>query len=94
MRTQSESQFSKNSVFPKNPKKKQGEGRFEHISLQSKEEMIERLRGLVADKNSTGSVLMANSRLNQGGDIKKFQQKFLKRSKEIQEVQKLTDKIK
>jgi len=34
--------------------------------------MIERLRELVANKNSTGSVLLKNSRLNQGESMSKF----------------------
>lgn len=56
--------------------------------------MIERLRQLVADKNSTGSVLLANSRLYQGENISKFQEKFMKRHQEVQHLQKLTNKIK
>jgi len=42
---------------------KQGKGKIETVNLASREEMIERLRQLVADKSSTGSLLLATSRL-------------------------------
>ncbi|CDW81936.1 duf1765 domain containing protein [Stylonychia lemnae] len=92
-RFQSESQFSK-TIQKKPAKQSSLEGKIETVNLQSKEEMIERLRELVANKNSTGSVLLKNSRLNQGESMSKFQQKFIRRNTQIQQLVKLTDKIK
>lgn len=46
--------------------------------------MIERMRQLVTDKNSTGSLLLATSRLYSGAEMQtKHQEKFSKRHREI-----------
>lgn len=49
---------------------------------------------MVADKSSTGSLFLANSRLYQGENLTKYQEKFLKRYKEIEDMISITDKIK
>ena len=51
--------------IPKNPTAlgRQGKGKIEEVPLHSREETIERLRQLVADKTSTGSIMLAKSRL-------------------------------
>jgi hypothetical protein len=75
---------SQSSQIPKVPNKLgANDSKMKSMNMQSKEDMIDRLRMLVADKNSTGSVMLANSRLFQDVDNNKFTEKFEKRSKEV-----------
>lgn len=81
--------------IPKHPASLGKQGKIESVSLQNREATLERLRQLVADKTSTGSIMLAKSRLYQGAEQQtEFEAKFAKRHKEVQQLQQVVDKVK